>query len=368
MRLLSKILLVSLHILIIDTSLNITYAQSSDVSKSIGVILPLTGPFTEFGIAMKNGIEIAKENNKELDGINFIFQDSQYSPQQTISIYHGFLSNSNIKAIINFGCPTSQAIVPLAEKHKMPTALFCSSMLITQNKKYSFAITPPASEWAKILFKHLQKKSFNKPCIVLTDNDYLVSEYNAINQEYVNSGHDKISLVDRHLPTDNDFRSSILRIKAKGCDALGVYLLPGQVSKFLQTLNNYKYNATIFGTDIFESKSEITASQGLMENSSFVGLAVPDSFKSNYVARYSNDSQITAACVAHDVATMLSAVIKNNQQFDNEVLAGKMRSAYYNNLKCGNSNFVKSITDENYIDFPLALKQILNNQALTVKE
>ena len=142
-------------------SLSSALAEDNGVIK-VGVIIPLTGPLAEFGVAFQNGIKLAQQKEKDiLGGLQFIYEDSQYNPQSAVTIFRKFTSDSNVKFIINFGCPTSQAIAPIAEQVQIPTALFCSSLLLTKGKKFSFGMTSPANEWAAILEKYLELKKFN---------------------------------------------------------------------------------------------------------------------------------------------------------------------------------------------------------------
>lgn len=345
----------------------IALVQAQDRSSvKVGVILPFTGPLAEYGVAMRNGITLAKKANPDIfEKIEFIFEDSQYSPQSAITIFRKFVSDGDVEFVMNFGCPTSQALVPIVEQAKIPTAMFCSALLMTKDRRYSFGMTAPANEWSSILWDYLQSSDFKKICLVLTDNDYLLSEYNALAQVMKASGSPyAIEVLDTYAPQDTDFRSSALKIKSKSCDALGVYMLPGQVRTFFNQTRGLKLDVQIFGTDIFESKEEILASKKGMEGAVFVNLSLPGNFKERYVKSYGNDNQVTSACVIHDMVTRIAPLLDSNQT--GKELMTKIAQLSEEEVMCGSSRYVRSDTGEQFIRFPLTLKKVMNDEIVQV--
>lgn len=331
---------------------------------NVGVILPLTGPLAEFGLAMQNGIKLAiNQEPGYFTKLNFLYEDSKYDPKVAISAFRKLKDKDHIQFAINFGCPTSQALVPIVEKSEIPTAMFCSSVLMTKDKKYSFGMTPPASDWARILWTFLTKQNFEKTCLMLTDNDYLISEYQALQTQFKQT---EIEIIDRFAPQDNDFKTSILKIKNKKCDALGVYLLPGQVRNFFKQSIAYDMQAMqIFGTDIFESKEEIEASRGGMENAVFVNLDLPEQFKTNYLSEFGNDNQATTACVTYDIILSVAKIL--SAQVESELI-DVIRQVSIKNSLCGSADFKSNHNNEQFFNFKISLKKIKNNLISNFKD
>lgn len=340
------------------------FAQERAIAK-VGIILPLTGPLAEFGVALQNGIKLAQSKEKDvLGGLQFVYEDSQYNPKSAISIFRKFTSDTQVKFIINFGCPTSQAIAPLVDQAKIPTALFCSSPLLTKDRKYSFGMCSPANEWVSILWEHLDSKKLKNICLVLTQNDYLMNEYKALQAEIKKRGNQQtITVIDQYTPQDSDFRTSVLKIPSKSCDALGVYLLPNQVRTFFDQSRHLQLKSQIFGTDVFESADEIAASKGAMENSVFVNLAVPPKFKEKYISEYHNENQATMACVAHDIVIRVGKILANKDAVKSPTTLMEMiRNSGEQIDDCGTSSFVQSDAGEQFLRFPIVLKHIVNGE------
>ena len=330
----------------------------------VGVIVPLSGPLAEFGIAMQNGIQMAQGHQSgSLKNIEIIFEDSQYKPQNAISILRRFASDPEVKFVINFGCPTSQALAPIVEQLKIPTAFFCSAPLLSKGRRYSFVMTSPANEWASILNEHLSSNGFENICMVLTDNDYLVSEYNALAANRAQKQASPIAVVERYSPGETDFRSSVLKIASQECDALGVYLLPGQIRAFFEQSRQIKLPSQIFGTDVFESKEEIAASHGGMEGAAFVNIAVPNPFRERYLAQFHNDIQATMGCVTHDVILRVGQAMSDPESVRApDILMARIEQSGESDGACGRSSLVRSETGERFVRFPLALKSIKGNE------
>lgn len=344
---------------------NISLAQSKH---KIGVIIPLSGPLAEYGVAMQNSISLATDSYPRLfKDIEFVYEDSKYNPKNTITSFRKLTKDKNLKFIITFGCPPSQAIIPLVDQAKIPTAMFCSSMLLTKSRKFSFGMTPPANEWANILWKKIKSLKPKKICMITTENDYLLSEFNALKEE-VNkekNGYSLIEIIDSYSPTDLDFRSSLLKLKSKSCDAVGVYLLPGQIRAFFKQVKNLNLQTNFFGTDTFESSEEILASQNGMENSIFVNLSTTKSFSDAYIKKYSNDNQIPTACTTHDLIVRVAKLI--NTDIINLDLMDSISKLDAQEFSCGISKFIKSTNGEQYFNFPLSLKTIKDNKIIEIK-
>lgn len=339
-------------------------AEQKGVAK-IGVILPLTGPLAEFGVALRNGIALAQQKESEMLGkLHVVYEDSQYNPQTAITIFRKFASDSDVKFIINFGCPTSQAIAPLAEQSQIPTAMFCSSRLLTKGKKFAFGMTSPANEWALILSQYLEARGFRNLCFVLTQNDYLVSEYEALlEQAFKRSKAQLTTLVDQYTPQELDFRTSVLKLRSKSCDALGVYLLPGQIRAFFEQARPLQLKSQIFGTDVFESIEEITASKGAMEGAVFVNLAVPAQFRDRYIAKYRNENQLPVGCVAHDLMIRVGKILAaHDGTMAGNVLMRRIQESGVLSGECGASSFVLSGNGEQFVRFPVVLKSIVHGK------
>ena len=66
------------------------FAETDNAFK-VGVILPLSGPLAEYGVAASNGFKLAQAERPELfKNIQFLMDDSQYDNKKAISSYQAF--------------------------------------------------------------------------------------------------------------------------------------------------------------------------------------------------------------------------------------------------------------------------------------
>ncbi|NDC38085.1 MAG: hypothetical protein EBZ48_08530, partial [Proteobacteria bacterium] len=87
----------------------------------VGVLLPLSGAPSEYGVAAKNGFELAIQENPELfKNVDFVFADTQYDSKKTISGLQKLRFEDGISAAYVWGYGPNQAVSPIAEKQLFP--------------------------------------------------------------------------------------------------------------------------------------------------------------------------------------------------------------------------------------------------------
>ena len=291
-------------ILFVATVVHATFGMCES---KIGVILPLTGPLAEYGTAMKNGIEMAV-NESPLANVKlkFIFEDSQYDPKIAVSAYQKLSEIDKVSVIYNFGGPTSAAIVPLADQKKIPTLLWTTDETVVKNSTYAMRFTNSADEFMAKLLSSLTASHKKHFAVVLTDNLYLKSLYEAMKRNLMPD--QTLDIIDTYQATETDFRSSVTKLKGKSYDAIGVFLLSGQVNQFYRQMHQQKIIATTFGTDFFESSTEIKLSSGGMEGSTYANNSVSESFKSHYVEQFKNALQLTYAGSGYEFVKLVATL------------------------------------------------------------
>ena len=104
-----------------------------------------------------------------------------------------------------------------------------------------------------------------------------------------------LEVVASVTPDEQDFKSQITKLKTRQFDVVGVYLLSGQVSQFYRQSKTFDFKTPTFGTDVFESRTEISQAQGGMNGAFYPNIEVPQNFSATYVKRFGNDTQIAYA-------------------------------------------------------------------------
>jgi branched-chain amino acid transport system substrate-binding protein len=136
----------------------------------VGVPLPLTGKFQEFGVMMKNSFEMAEESINKNGGINgkplqLVFADDEGKEDSAAKVVSRLVDARAVLLVGGYASNPTYQIAKTAEKKNMPF-LVCTASAdrITQKGwRNTFRLSPPISEYTKGLedfwVKNFQPKS-----------------------------------------------------------------------------------------------------------------------------------------------------------------------------------------------------------------
>ena len=342
------------------------FTVHAETGISAGVILPLSGVLAEYGIAAKNGIEMARAENPELfEGVRLLYEDSQWDAKSAVSSFNKLRETKGVALIFNWGNPTTEAIAPLSERYKFPVIAMTLDPRVVAHRHYLIRSTNPASDFSAVLAADLREKGFRYIGVVLAENTYVQGLLNGLRLQLDGQ---KIEEIATHTISESDFRSTVARIKTGNYDALGVFLISGQVSSFYRQLRSQGVTLPSFGTDFFESSTEIKQSEGGMEGATYTHLAVSPEFEAAYVARYGNDYQLAYAGNAHDMALLIATLFgKSKEPLSGEAVMSALRAAPEIRGVTGAFRYRSTSEGDAYFDFPIALKKIEGGKITVLK-
>lgn len=332
--------------------------QPSPQKCVIGVIAPLSGPLAEYGMAARNGIELAREQNKDrFANIEFLYEDSQWVPKTAVSAFNKLRSVDKVSLILNWGNPTSEAVAPLAERYRVPLIAMTLDPSIAIGKKFVVRSTNSARMFSERLAAHLKHAGYKKMGVVLSQNTYVQGLYDGLLKSI--GPQQTLEVIDTFTSETHDFRTSIAKIRKGEYDAIGVFLISGQVSEFYRQLKNQRIAVPTFGTDFFESETEITFAAGGMEGAVYTHLGTTDAFRKDYEGRYGNNLQIAYAGNWYDMAMVLTTLCENNSMSGTpeEVMAA-LRGVGPIAGVGGTFEYRQTEKDGGYFHFPIYAKQI----------
>lgn len=340
-----KLYLITLFLLI---QINLAISQVN-----IGVSLPLSGDLVEYGEAVRNGIELAKEENQEEKqgpDLNFIYEDNQYEASKAISAYNKLVKKDKVKVLFNWGEPPLHAIAPLAEQDKLPVLAMSLDPKPALNKKYIIRTINHADDYAEKLVKFFVNKGYKTIGLVHTIDPFLIAMVDGI-KKYL-SKDQSVTIYESYNPDNFDFKTSLLKLTktAEKPDILGVFLFSGQVQTFYRQMHAYKLNLPTFGTDFFESRNEIKLANGTMHGAVYANIIVQDVFYKKYVDKYKIDNQIAYAYNAYQMAKLLLSIedYKNAESILASLRGVKSKEYIYNSNEEAGS----------YFKFPIVIKKI----------
>lgn len=279
----------------------------ADDKITISVVIPLSGPVAEYGVAIKNGFELAQKKNSSLfDNLNFSYEDHRYDNTTTISIINQLASEKKISLVYLWGYGMCQAAVPIADTRKLAVMAVTAEEKINVGREYILRFSCRAEQLSQAILKYLRSKNYRKIGLIKTNIAYINSIIDGMKANLKSD--ESIEEIDSFQVLDADFRSTILKLKQKSFDVLGVLLVTNQVSEFFKQANTLAYKFNAFGASPFESVSEIKKANGLMQGAVFPGLDVQDNFRKEYLETYGNDIQLGWAANAYDFSLLAGSI------------------------------------------------------------
>ena len=332
-----------------------------------GIILPLSGGVSEYGVAFKNGVQLALDENKKINHrVTFVFEDSQYDNKLAISGFQKLIASDKCQLVFVWGSGPSEALAPLAERQSFPL-ITLGEHDAAVGRSHVLTFTNPSTQFSEMLVRYLTKQGYKKFAIVMTQITYFETLSNTFRDNL--NPDQSLSIVNTHLPGDNDFKSSIAKIVKDKPDALGVYLLNGQVSAFYRQMAEQRLEIPTFGTDVFESATEIKASAPRIEGAVYAHNLVSEDFKKRYREKYHNDIHLTTAARGYDFANLvgdtadplLPELGRNIFEKLTKIEGSKLGAS-------GEYRFKSSAQFGKRFEFPIVVKKIVNGKVTIVRE
>lgn len=251
----------------------------------IGAIMPLTGDYATYGIAIKRGIELAVEeinNNRGINGkiLDLIFEDSRAEPRLGTSAAHKLIDVDHVPVIIGaVASSVTLSIAPIAENNKVVLiSAASSSPKITPAGDYIFRNYPSDVLEGNLVAEFAMDNGYKTTSILTIQNEYGVGLNKVFEKNYEKLG-GKVLSNDSYLEGTRDFRTTLAKIKEQNPSSIFIVGYGREMgtaikqareigikSQFLSTVNFYDeesikaggsaVNGVIFSSPVFDPNSE----------------------------------------------------------------------------------------------------------------
>lgn len=332
----------------------------------IGVLVPLTGPLAEFGIAVKNGFELAQlEHPERFAKLGFVFEDSRYDAKTSITALSKLAWRRDISLVYNWGTATGEALAPVAEAREIALITNSQTPSLSENREYVLRFVNPAEDFSKALLKSLRQRGMKRIAVVKAELGYINELLEGVQRNLAMD--ETLEVVDTYSPEEQDFKSTITKLKAKDYDAVGVFLITGQISQFYRQAAAQNLSVPTFGSDFFESRAEIADAGPSIEGAFYSNVVVSDAFKTKYFERFGSDTHLTYASNAYDFALLSADLFANFAP--GESAAATLRRYQEVQSRDGTSGefaYKETLQGDKYFTFPIGVKQITAGQIVLV--
>jgi len=205
----------------------------------IGAILPLSGDNARYGVWIKEGLELKREEINASGGINgkkleIIYEDDQAKPQIAASAMQKLATVDKVPVV--FGSWASSSVLaqaPIAEKSKVVVMAEAISPKIRDAGDYIFRIQPDARYYIRELVPFVYNQlEIRTVSILFVNNDFGVDQKEVFKAEFEKLG-GKILSIEEFKQGDTDFRTPLSKIKRQNPQGvfLPAYIEAGHILK-----------------------------------------------------------------------------------------------------------------------------------------
>jgi ABC-type branched-subunit amino acid transport system substrate-binding protein len=332
------------------TLMLLTGAALAD-DRSIGVILPLTGPYANFGEAARTGLDIAL-HRPGASPLRVIYEDSQYDGAHAVTAFTKLNETSKLTALFVLGSPPSAALIPLAEKRQLPLFAWTPSLKLTSGRPGVVRLMAAAADQGALMAAQARARSYSQVGFFSAQNEFSQSLRDAFLSAY---GSSAVPFAEEFAPSETDFRTQLAKARARGVRSLGVCLNTGQIPAFLDQVHALAFNLPLFGCHALSSPEVLSSLNKNGMNAWFVEGVVSKDFQEQFKKRSPDTSGIWLAAAFHDVGALLSSTPQSPDLIASLIDKPVPNSAF------GKSKVVKGDSDT-YLDIRLGITQMVDGE------
>ena len=205
----------------------------------IGVLLPLSGDFADFGAGYKRGIDDSIQG-----GFEFVFEDDKCDPIGAINGFRKLTDIDNVKYIIGPGCGSPQeAIAPLMREKEviaiLPSAAF--ERLYEESEGKIFQMQYSLEEESKYLANKMFEQGYPNVVMVTYPNVFSKTHADSFKKNFKGSLRE-VAIGDY----SSDIYTEVTKIKEINPDAIFITDASFFLINGLEKLDNAGINAVIF--------------------------------------------------------------------------------------------------------------------------
>lgn len=341
-------------------------SESADQQRfKVGVSLPLTGDLAEYGVAVRNGIELAQSKfPNEFRRLSLDFQDNRYDAKTALAILTQF-EGQGVDLIYSWGEVPFNAIAPVAEARQLALTAYSLDNTAAKNSRFIVLTSNDPRSLTAPLMRALRGSGATRFGIVKMEDPYINASIEGLRANLLSG--EELQIISTMLPGDMDTKPHALRVKSSSVDVLGIYLYPGQISSFYRNLAQLRVLVPTFGTDIFESRAEIRSAGQAMLGAIYPNFEMPDWFGNEYRQRFKDDAQISYAYNGYAWAIITAHVFKSvSRKISSEDVIGRFKAVISREVGI---NFIPRKLPEGVFcyEFPIVVRRVVHGEFETAK-
>ena len=297
---------------------------SSDKVFKIGGIGPVTGAAAEYGLAVKNGAQIAVDEINADGGINgyqieFNFQDDEHDAEKSVNAYNT-LKDWGMQVLM--GTVTSAPCVAVADKTNADNMFQItpsgSSVECAQNPNVFRVCFSDPDQGAASATYIAENKLAEKIAVIYDSSDvYSSGIYEKFAAEAANQGLEIVDAEAFTADSNKDFSTQLQKAKDAGADLVFLPIYYTEASLILKQADTMGYAPKFFGCDGMDGILQVEnfdtkLAEGLMLLTPFAADAqdeLTQKFVTSYKENY-GETPIQFAADAYDAIYAIKAAME----------------------------------------------------------
>ena len=297
---------------------------SSDKVFKIGGIGPVTGAAAVYGLAVKNGAQIAVDEINADGGINgyqieFNFQDDEHDAEKAVNAYNN-LKDWGMQVLM--GTVTSAPCVAVADKTNADNMFQItpsgSSVECAQNPNVFRVCFSDPDQGAASATYIAENKLADKIAVIYDSSDvYSSGIYEKFASEAANHGLDIVAAEAFTADSNKDFSTQLQKAKDAGADLVFLPIYYTEASLILKQADTMGYAPKFFGCDGMDGILQVEnfdtkLAEGLMLLTPFAADAqdeLTQKFVTSYKENY-GETPIQFAADAYDAIYAIKAAME----------------------------------------------------------
>ena len=297
---------------------------SADGVFKIGGIGPVTGAAAVYGLAVKNGAQIAVDEINAAGGINgyqieYQFQDDEHDAEKSVNAYNT-LKDWGMQVLM--GTVTSAPCVAVADKtyadNMFQITPSGSSVECTQNPNVFRVCFSDPDQGAASATYIAENKLADKIAVIYDSSDvYSSGIYEKFAAEAANQGLEIVDAEAFTADSNKDFSTQLQKVKDAGADLVFLPIYYTEASLILKQANTMGYAPKFFGCDGMDGILQVEnfdtkLAEGLMLLTPFAADAqdeLTQKFVTSYKENY-GETPIQFAADAYDAIYAIKAAME----------------------------------------------------------
>ncbi len=286
----------------------------------IGAIFPLTGDIASYGIAAKQGIELAVQEINDQGGIGgrqltILYEDSQGQAANAVAAMRKLISVDKVPLVMGAAASSvTLALCPIANREKVVliTPISSSPELTQQGGAFFFRVCPSDVVQAAMMAQWIKEENHSRVGVIFVNNSWGDGLKNEFLLRFSSLG-GEIAAVEAVNEGERNLRAQLTRIIVAKPDALYGITYGREGGALLRQAKELGFTEPIYGADVWGSPELLETAQ---ETANGVKIIVPTQFGGTEYEQFSLHFQETYgsppdiyAAYAYDMTKIVASAL-----------------------------------------------------------